>query len=126
MAFRTFAVGPATTALRLSRASKYTGIYRWHPGMREAYKARKLSVQSYTFALIGDIYNIFHDTVLAYIFDEFKAAGISFRGGPGNSTKKTFSHCICKNLTDREYRNLQGILPDLVLDCSFPPGQPAV
>jgi hypothetical protein len=33
--------------------------------------------------------------------------------------KKTFSNCIFQNLTDRDYRNLQGILPDLMLDCSL-------
>ncbi len=38
----------------------------------------------------GDHVRIFHDTVLAYLFDEFKAAGIFFRGGPGNSTKTHF------------------------------------
>ena len=37
--------------------------------------------------------------------------------------KNTFSHCISQNPTDRDYRNLQGILPDLMLDCSLPPGQ---
>ncbi len=36
----------------------------------------------------GDHVRTLHDTVLAYIFDELKAAGIFFRGGPGNSTKK--------------------------------------
>ncbi len=29
-----------------------------------------------------------------------------------------------RRLKDREYRNLQGILPDLMLYCSHPPGQP--
>jgi hypothetical protein len=35
----------------------------------------------------GDHVRTLHDTVLADIFDELKAAGIPFRGGPGNSTK---------------------------------------
>ena len=39
--------------------------------------------------------------------------------------KKTFSHCISQNLIDRDYQNLQGIPPDLMLDCSLPPGQPS-
>ncbi len=39
--------------------------------------------------------------------------------------KNSFSHCISQNLTDRDYRNIQGILPDLMLDCSLPPGQPS-
>ena len=73
----------------------------------------------------GDHVRTFHDTVLAYLFDELKAAGNFFRGGPGNSTKNTFSHCISQNLTDRDCWNLQGILPDLMLDCSLPPGQPS-
>jgi hypothetical protein len=38
---------------------------------------------------------------------------------------KNLSHCISQNLTDRNYRNLQCILPDLMLDCSLPPGQPS-
>ncbi len=33
-------------------------------------------------------------------------------------------NCTSQNLTDREHRNLQGILPDLMLDCSLPPDQP--
>jgi hypothetical protein len=36
----------------------------------------------------GDHVRIFHDTVLAYLFDELKAARNFFLGGPGNSTKK--------------------------------------
>jgi hypothetical protein len=36
-----------------------------------------------------------------------------------------FSHCISQNLTNRDYRNLQGILPDLMLDCLLTPGQPS-
>jgi hypothetical protein len=39
----------------------------------------------------GDHVRTFHETVLAYLFDEFKAAGIFFRGGPGNPTK-THAH----------------------------------
>ena len=50
----------------------------------------------------GDHVRTFHETVLAYLFDEFKAAGIFFRGGPENSTKNTISHCISQNLTGRD------------------------
>jgi hypothetical protein len=35
----------------------------------------------------GDHVRTLHDTVLAYLFEDLKAAGIPFRGGPGNSTK---------------------------------------
>ncbi len=42
----------------------------------------------------GDHAQTFHAIVLAYLFDDLKAAGIPFRGGPGNSTKNSFSHCI--------------------------------
>ncbi len=44
---------------------------------------------------------------------------------PRKLYKNTFSHCISQNLTDRDYWNLQGVLPDLMLDCSLPPGQPS-
>ncbi len=44
---------------------------------------------------------------------------------PRKLYKNTFSRCIFQNLIDRENRHLQGILPDLVLDCSLPPGQPS-
>ncbi len=46
----------------------------------------------------GDHVRTLHDTVLAYLFDDLKAAGIPFRGGPGKSTKITFSHCISQKL----------------------------
>ncbi len=39
--------------------------------------------------------------------------------------KNTFTHCIAQNLTDREYRQLQGIPPDMILGCSLPTGQPS-
>ena len=35
----------------------------------------------------GDPVRTLHGTVLAYLFDDLKAAGIPFRGGPGNYTK---------------------------------------
>jgi hypothetical protein len=71
----------------------------------------------------GDHVRAFHDTVLAYLFDDLKAAGSE--AAQEALQKNTFSHCISKNLTDRDYRNLQGILPDLMLGCSLPPGQPS-
>ena len=59
----------------------------------------------------GDHVRALHGSVLAYLFGDLKAAGIPFRGGPGKSTKKKFSHCMSQNLTDRDYLNLQGIFP---------------
>ena len=36
----------------------------------------------------GDHVRTIHDTILAYVFDYFVNAGIPFKGGRGNSTKK--------------------------------------
>ena len=65
----------------------------------------------------GDHVRTLHDTVLAYLSDELDAAGISFQGGLGKSSKNTFSQSIFQNvISDHDKRHLQGILPDLVLD----------
>ena len=61
-----------------------------------------------------------HETVLAYLFDELNAAGLSFQGG-----ESTFAHWIFQNPIHHDNRYLQGILLDLVLDCLLPPGQPS-
>jgi hypothetical protein len=43
-----------------------------------------------------------------------------------NLQKNTFDHCIHQNLTSADdERHIQGILPDIVLDCSLPPGLPS-
>ncbi len=75
----------------------------------------------------GDHVRTLHDTILAYVFDDLDNAGIPFKGGRGNSTKKkTFGHCIHQNLTSTDdERHLQGILPDLILDCSLLPVLPS-
>ena len=40
--------------------------------------------------------------------------------------QKLFAHCISHNLEcDNDERRLQGIIPDMMLNCSLPPGQPA-
>jgi hypothetical protein len=67
-----------------------------------------------------------HDTILAYVFDDLDNAGIPFKGGRGKYTKNTFGHCIHQNLISADdERHIQGILPDLMLDCSLLPGQPS-
>ena len=74
----------------------------------------------------GDHVRSLHDTILAYVFDDLDNAGIPFNGRRGSSTKSTFGHCIHQNLTSTaDERHLQGILPDLLLDCSLPPGLPS-
>ena len=74
----------------------------------------------------GDHVRTLHDTILAYVFDDLDNAGIPFKGGRANSTKNTFDHCIRGNLTSTEAeQHLQGILPDLILDCLLPPGPPS-
>ena len=43
-----------------------------------------------------------------------------------NLQKNTFGHCINQNLASADdERHLQGILPDMVFDCSLPPGPPS-
>ena len=60
------------------------------------------------------------------MFDDFDNAGIPFKGGRGNSTKNTFGHCFRQNLTSaKDERHIQGIPPNLMLDCSLPPGLPS-
>ena len=54
------------------------------------------------------------------------SAGIPHKGGFGNTCKNIFAHCIHNNLvSDDDERHLQGIIPDMMLDCSLPPGQPS-
>ncbi len=65
--------------------------------------------------------------MLAYVSDEFKTSGISHKDGLEKSTKKiTFLHCIFQNLIPADNKqHLEGILFDIVLVCSLPPGQPS-
>ena len=67
-----------------------------------------------------------HDTILAYLIESVASAGIPHKGGFGNTCKNVFAHCIHNNLvSDDDERHLQGIIPDMMLDCSLPPGQPS-
>jgi hypothetical protein len=76
----------------------------------------------------GDHVRPLHGTILASVSDELDAADISFQGcqGPRKSTKKNIAMHFPEPHTpvsDHDKRHFQGILPDLVLDCSLPPGQ---
>ena len=74
----------------------------------------------------GDHVRTLHDTILAYLIDSVASAGIPCKGGFGNTCKNLFAHCIFHNLeSDDDERRLQGIIPDMMLNCSLPPGQPA-
>jgi hypothetical protein len=74
----------------------------------------------------GDHVRRHHDTILAHLCDSVGSVGIPYKSGHGKSTKNTFAHCIHENLTsDEDKRRIQGILPDIVLDCSITPGQPS-
>jgi hypothetical protein len=74
----------------------------------------------------GDHVRTLHDTILAYLIESVASAGIPHKGGFGNTCKNLFAHCIYNNLvSDDDERHLQGIIPDMMLDCSLPPGQPS-
>jgi hypothetical protein len=72
----------------------------------------------------GDHVRTLHDTILAFIIESVASAGIPHKGGVGNTCTNMFAHCIHNNLvSDDDQRHIQGILPDMMLDCSLPPGQ---
>jgi len=74
----------------------------------------------------GDHVRTLHDTILSYLIESVASAGIPYKGGFGNTCKNVFAHCIYHNLvSDDDERHLQGIIPDMMLDCSNPPGQPS-
>jgi len=74
----------------------------------------------------GDHVRTLHDTILSYLIESVASAGIPYKGGFGNTCKNIFAHCIYHNLvSDDDERHLQGIIPDMMLDCSNPPGQPS-
>ena len=67
----------------------------------------------------GDHVRTLHDKALAYLFDistSSKPRVFPSEAAQETLQNKPFSHCISQNLTDRDYRNLQGILPDLMLE----------
>ena len=74
----------------------------------------------------GDHVRTLHDTILAYLIESVASAGIPHKGGFGNTCKNLLAHCIYNNLvSDDDERHLQGIIPDMMLNCSLPPGQPS-
>jgi hypothetical protein len=66
----------------------------------------------------------FHDSINSWIVSHLKQIGISVRGGPGDTCKDLFRHCIGidgvengERLTpDTRDRLIQGIIPDLLID----------
>ena len=72
----------------------------------------------------GDHVRTLHDAILAQLFESVCSAGIPFKGGYGNTCKNIFAHCIQHNLvSDDDERHLQGIIPDMMVDGSQPPGE---
>jgi len=73
----------------------------------------------------GDHVRTLHDAIVAQLCETVGSAGIHFKGGYGNTCKNIFAHCIHHNLvSDDDERHLQGIIPDMMVDGSQPPGEP--
>jgi len=74
----------------------------------------------------GDHVRTLHDAIVAQLCESAGSAGVPFKGGYGNTCKNIFAHCIHHNLvSDDDERHLQGIIPDMMVDGSQPPGEPA-